>query len=188
MKKIFYLIAAVGITWGIVSCDNEPKNPGDYSVKSELSIGDVVSQVNGQVYALQVAKSIDSVFTNKVTAYDTIWDENGNFVSREGREVIIPSKFTTKYVEYEPIMVPAEADTFEIHVTSNAKWFLSTASYRGSSTFYNINSGGGGNGTLLFRSAINRNGTRKVAADLNVYTSDSTIYHKVTLLQEGLAN
>ena len=95
MKKIFYLIAAVGITWGIVSCDNEPKNPGDYSVKAELSLGDVVSKVDGKVYALQVAKSVDSVFTSKVTAYDTIWDENGNFVSREARDVIIPSKFTT---------------------------------------------------------------------------------------------
>lgn len=188
MKKIFYLIAAVGITWGIVSCDNEPKNPGDYSVKAELSLGDVVSKVDGKVYALQVAKSVDSVFTSKVTAYDTIWDENGNFVSREARDVIIPSKFTTKYIEYEPIMVSAQADTFDIHVSSNAKWFISTASYRGSSTFYNISSGGGGNGSLSFRSTINRNATRKVAADLNVYTSDSTVYHKVTLLQEGLAN
>ena len=187
MKKIFYLIAAVGITWGIVSCDNEPKNPGDYSIKAEMSLGDVVSQVDGQVYSLQVARSVDSVFTNKVTAYDTIWDENGNFVSREGRDVIIPSKFTTKYIEFEPIMVSAYPDTFAIKITTNAKWNApQPAKPRGGSQFYTITSGGGGNSTLIFRSELNENATRSVAAGLNVYTSDSTVYYKVQLLQEGL--
>ena len=187
MKKIFYLLAAVGLTWGIVSCDNEPKNPGDFSIKAELSLGDVVSQVDGKVYALNVAKSMDSVFGSNVTVYDTIWDENGEYLSRTSRNVWIESKFTTKYIEFEPIMVSAYPDTFAIAITTNAKWNApQPAKPRGGSQFYTITSCGGGQGTLLFRSEINENATRSVAAGLNVYTSDSTVYYKVPLLQEGL--
>lgn len=189
MKKIFYLIAAVGITWTVVSCDNEPKNPGDFNQQSELALGDVVSQIDGKVYQLQVARSIDSIFGTNITVYDTIWDDNGDYVDRTSTDVWIPAKFTTRYVEFEPITVSAYPDTFAINITSNAKWLSPTpVKPRGGSQFYSITAGGGGNSTMVFRSELNENATRKVAAQLNIYTQDSTVYYKVNLLQEGLAN
>ena len=189
MKKIFYFLAAVGITWGVVSCDNEPKNPGDFSIKPELSVSDMVSQTTGTAYPLNVSKTIDSIFGSNITVYDTIWDDNGDYVDRTSSNVWVPSKFTTHYVEFEPITVSAMPDTFAIKITTNAKWNAPQPSKpRGGSQFYTITTSGGGNGSLIFRSEINENATRKVAAELNIYTSDSTVYYKVPLLQEGLAN
>ena len=187
MKKIFYLIAAIGLTWTVVSCDNEPKNPGDYSVKSELSLGNIVSQVNGEVYPLRVSKSIDTVFTTKVTVYDTIWDANGDYVSRESRDVYVPSKVTTKYVEYEPVVLPVPADTFGLQISTNARWLAAPLLRpRGGVQFYNdATTSGGGDGTLIFRSDYNEFYTTTTPAALNIYTSDSTVYHRVNLHQLG---
>lgn len=186
MKKIFYLIAAVGLTWTVVSCDNEPKNPGDYSIASEMSLSDIVSQVDGKVYALQVARSVDSVFGTNVTVWDTIWDDNGEFLERSSRVVWVPAKFTTKYVEYEPVFLPIPADTFAINIYSNAKWTSPQPTRpRGGVQFYNLTTGGGGDGTLLFRSDYNEFYNTTAPAALNIYSSDSTVYHKVLLHQYG---
>ena len=190
MRKLLYFLASGVLIGGLItSCDNEPKNPGDFNVKSEMSLGDIVSQKDGKVYQLQVAKSIDSIFGSNVTVWDTIYDEHGEYIDRTSSQLWVPAKFTTKYVEYEPIMLTAMPDTFVLDITTNAKWTAPTPTKpRGGSQFYTITQGGGGNGTLIFRSEINENATRKVAAELNIYTQDSTVYHKVMLLQEGLAN
>lgn len=187
MKKILYLIAALGITWGVVSCDNEPKNPGDFSVKSTMSLGNMVSLSTGEVYALKVAKTVDSIFTSKVTAYDTIWDENGEFLKREAKEVIVPAKFTTTYVEYEPVVLPIAADTLAIDITTNARWESPQPTRpRGGVQFYNdATTSGGGDGTIVIRSDYNEFYNTTAAASLNIYTSDSTVYHKVLLHQTG---
>lgn len=190
MRKLLYLLAGGMLAAGFVACDNEPKNPGDFSVASELSLGNVVSQVDGKVYTLKVAQAFDSVFGSNVTVWDTVYNANGDFESRSSRSVWVPSKFTTRYVEYEPIMLPSDAQTFAIDIYTNAKWVSPQPTKpRGGSQFYNdATTGGGGDGTLIFRSEINENKTRTVSAQMNIYTQDSTVYHKVNLLQEGLDN
>lgn len=179
---------ATGLLLGgmITSCDNEPKNPGDYTVKSEISLGDIISQGDGKVYSLHVAKTIDSIFSSTVTVYDTIYDDNGEFLKREARDVVVPAKFTTRYVEYEPVFLPIPADTFAINIISNAKWTSPQPTRpRGGVQFYNLTTGGGGDGTLIFRSDYNEFYNTTAPAALNIYSSDSTVYHKVLLHQYG---
>lgn len=188
MKKLLYLIAAGVLAGAVASCDNEPKNPGDFNLKPEITLSDIVSLTSGDVYALKVAKTMDSIFGSNVTVWDTIYDENGEYLDRQSRDVWVPSQFTTRYVEYEAVSVPALADTFQINITTNAKWLSPQPTKpRGGSQFYNdATTGGGGDGVLIFRSENNNNAARTVPAEMNIYSSDSTMYLKVLLLQDGL--
>ena len=185
MKKIFYLIAAIGITWGVVSCDNEPKNPGDFNVKANLTFSDLVSTTTGETYKFNVARSIDSIYKYKVALYDSIFDENGKFVQRQVKDsVYIPASFTTKFIEMEPVILPSYADTFYLELQTNARWIATEPD--GTLWLYNESTTtGGGDGFISLRSARNRNGTRKNYSNMYVYTSDSTVMYKIPFGQIG---
>ena len=188
MRKLLYM-AATGIAIGglITACDNEPKNPGDFSIKSQMSLSDIVSQKTGTQYPLRQTNAFDTVLGNMVTVYDSIFDDQGEFVERKGHDSLVNSKVTTRFIEFEPIMLPVAADTFAINITTNARWVSPQPTKpRGASQIYNdATTSGGGNGTLIFRTDKNINATRQVPADMYIYTSDSTIMYKIPLLQEG---
>lgn len=186
MKKIFYFIAAVGIAWGIVSCDNEPKNPGDFTIKPYLTVHEVVSQRTGEVYPLKEAYSCDTVFYTKGVKKDSVFNEDGTFDHINSETVYAYSSVTTHLIEYEPITFPIEADTFSIDINTNAKWVTQKPKKEGNnSEFYCMNLGGGGDGTLQFRSIININYNRTVTSDLYIWSSDSTVMVKIPMYQLG---
>ena len=187
MKKIFYFIAAIGIAWGIVSCDNEPKNPGDFSIDAYLTVGDIVSQKTGEVYPLNVAYSCDTVFFTSGTVKDTVFDASGNIVEINSTPVYAYSDVTTHFIEFEPVTFPFEADTFAIDISTNSKWVTQKPKkVTGNSEFYCMNLGGGGNGTFQFRSIVNINYNRTRTADFYIYTSDSTVMVKIPCYQLGM--
>lgn len=188
MKKIYYLIAGLIVAWGIVSCDNEPKNPGDFTVKSTMSIIDIVSQTSGDVYNLSVAKSVDTVFRKGTQVWDTIWDANGEFVDRKPDTVWNYSNFTTQFIEMQPVILPAKADTFNINISTNAKWNAPTPVTNDLPWIYNDAAiSGGGDGTVVFRTTRNRNFSRLESdyMTMYIYTSDSTVFYKIPFGQYG---
>lgn len=186
MKKIFYLIAAGVLAHFIVACDNEPKNPGDFGVKAELSLGDITSTVTGDVYKLSVSRKIDTIFRTAVTRWDTIFDEKGEFVSRTQDTIWVPAKFTTNFYEMEPIVLPEYADTFNLPLKTNAKWLSPTPEIVNVQWLYNeATTGGGGDGHITFRIARNRNYKRTTYTDMYVFTSDSTVMYKIPFTQKG---
>lgn len=185
MKKIFYFIAAIGITWGIVSCDNEPKNPGDFNKKAELSIGDIVSTVTGEVYSLKEVRAFDTIFTLYETVWDTIWGPTGEFQERVQDTIWYKSKHHTRYHEMAPIILPAYADTFEIQLTTNARWLCPPPEATVVWVYNEGSQNGGGDGTLTFRIGRNRNFNRTTYSDMMIYTSDSTVWYKIPLGQYG---
>lgn len=184
MKKIFYLIAAIGIAWGVVSCDNEPKNPGDFSIKSELSIGDFVSLVTGESYPVNISEIKDTIFEYEVVRYDSIFDDEGVFEKRVIRDTImVPATFTTKWYKANTMEFPAEADTFNVAITSNARWkcptIVSTQAWPNTDAPAQW---GGGDSDIQVNLGYNR-WTFKISANMYLHTSDSTIFYEIPILQ-----
>lgn len=187
MKKIFYFVTAIGLTWGAVSCDNEPKNPGDFNLKAELTIGNIISDVTGDVYALQVARTYDTVFKNFAVVKDTVFDASGVVESIKNDTVWFDSKHRTKMHEMEAVYMQSAADTLHIDLLTNAKWMCPTPGVAGNTKVLWVDNKssltGGGDGTLSFGFGRNRNFTRY--AIMNIYTSDSTVWYKIPLNQYG---
>lgn len=187
MKKIFYLFAAIGITWGIVSCDNEPKNPGDFNLKSELTLSDIVSNLTGDSYKLQESRVYDTVFQNFAIRKDTVFDVSGAIESIKNDTIWYNSKHLTRMHVMEPIILPSVADTFHIELQTNAKWMCPPPSAVAPTKILWVDNSssltGGGDGVLNFGFGRNRNYTRY--AMMNIYSSDSTVWYKIPINQYG---
>lgn len=187
MKKIFYLIAAVGITWGVVSCDNEPKNPGDFKLKAELSLGDIISNTTGEVYQVKEQRAYDTVFQNFATVKDTVFDASGAVERIKDDTIWYYSKHHTRMHVMEPIYFATVADTFHLDLQTNAKWMCPSPEPTGSTKVLWVDNKesitGGGDGTITFGFGRNRNFSR--SAIVNIYTSDSTVWYQIPITQYG---
>lgn len=186
MRKILYCITAFVCIWLVAGCDNEPKNPGDFSVKATLDVNQFVSLTTGEVYTLQTAREFDTVFKNGVQVWDTVWDSNGEFVSRTADTVWLANKYVTRFHEMKPVILPASADTFSMQLTTNAKWLSPNPEIVVMPWIYNeATAAGGGDGTIIFRVARNRNYQRTEYTPMYIYTSDSTVFYKIPFGQYG---
>lgn len=181
MKKLFYLLGlatALGIT---ASCDNEPKNPGDFSVKSELRIGNVASLTTGNAFTIDIVREIDTVYQHEYTRTDTVTGRTDT--------LYYPSKFTARYYEAAPIYLDSPADTFSLPIYTNARWDAEYAiSLPTAAQWLYLESGttGGGDSELIFRVARNRNKTpRATVSSITVLTKDSTVMYRIPFRQNG---
>lgn len=185
MRKLLFFLTVAALASGVVSCDNEPKNPGDFTVKSTLNVDMIKSMTTGETYNLSVARSFDTIFKTPVQVWDTIYDANGEFLERNADTIWVPSKFTTRYIETQPVVLPSVADTFSMDLTTNAKWLSPNPTIVDLPWIYNESTtGGGGDGTIIFRVARNRNFARSLTPML-IYTSDSTVFYKIPFGQTG---
>lgn len=188
MKKIFYLIAAVGLTWGISSCDNEPKNPGDFSIKPELSIGDFISTVSGETLPITYENVFDTIFQYDVVLYDSIFNEAGEFEKRVAVDtIVVPATFTTKWYRAATINLPCDADTFNLAVFSNSRWKCPTpeTSLSGDNSWPSLDAPaqwGGGDSEVKVRFGYNKYAF-PVKATMYMHTSDSTIFYQIPFIQ-----
>lgn len=201
MKRLIYLIALMCAAVAIPSCDEAPENPGDFSVASTLEVlPEVVSKVDGTAYELKLARTKDTTYVYSYTEKELIVDDDGEPIldsegNRQYNETIklVKSKITARYVEMEPVLLPAKADTFSISIKSNARWKAPVPSAGGKVQWffnYNILTGGtstsgGGDGQLDFRVLRNRNYKRVVPAEQYIITSDSTVMYKLVFNQSG---
>ncbi|MDE5567251.1 MAG: hypothetical protein K2K00_05160 [Muribaculaceae bacterium] len=197
MKQLFYL-SALGLAMAaIASCDNDPTNPGDFNVKSELEIAQLRSRVTGESYPLTVARSIDSTYRYSYNVYDTLKDASGEAIlDKDGKLQITTtvdyyfSHITAKYVEFERITLPSyvdvELDTFDLEVNSNAKWLA--PKIKEDVNWYNVISTttGGGDGTLSFTIKQFSGTTSKNIVNQIMLTADSALMYRIQLGHTGL--
>ena len=91
MKKFLYF-AVVGIfLCGIVACEKEFENPGDFSVKATLSFNpaSALSKVDGITYEFKVLSEKDTAFVSSYTLNDTTFDANGEPVIGPDGKIVI---------------------------------------------------------------------------------------------------
>lgn len=179
MKKFLLLLAGSALLCSTVACDNENKNPGDFSVKSELSVSDIVSLLDDAVYPVRVVRETDTVYQHQYTKTDTVTGKIDT--------LYYSSKFTARFFEAEPVYLESKADTFNIQITSNAKWNAPTPVPTAGSQWLYIESGnnGGGDSEIVFRVGRNRNATRVGTSNLEIFTSDSTVMYRIPIRQRG---
>ena len=198
MKKLLYLSAAALLLGGLAACESEPENPGDYNVKSELTVNQITSLVTGDVYPLQVARSIDTTYHYYYNVYDTVKDASGEpILGADGKLQISSeqkyylSKITAKLVEFDTIFFPSfpdvAVDTLSLSITSNANWLA--PEIKNAVTWYaNVNASnkGGGDGYFMFsvNQFINVLSRHKVQQDL--FTRDSTLMYRFHFRHTGL--
>lgn len=198
MRKLLLcsLLGATAI--GFTACQDDPKNPGDFSLKSELQLAQkMVSKNTGREYPLVVAREFDSTFRYTYEVYDTIKDAAGNpILDDSGKLQIITteesylSRRTAHFIEYKKIMFlsyeDVDFDTITLDLKSNANW---QAPMDADVNWYKILDGtnkGGGDGT--FKISIKQFGnveSNKVAVQ-EIYSRDSTVMYRFYFGHYGL--
>ncbi|MBQ6189304.1 MAG: hypothetical protein IJK45_03935 [Bacteroidaceae bacterium] len=196
MRKILYF-AVVGICLcGIVACEKDFENPGDFSVKATLGFNpaSALSKKDGTVYEFKVLSEKDTAFESSFVKSDTTFDASGEpVIGPDGKMVINYDTIYFKtgkvahYYEMDTIILPSYEDTFTVHVVSNALWKAPQFKPKKTQWFfnYNLQTGGtslygGGDGYFYFRVNRNKNKSRSEKAEQYIFTSDSTVmYHFV---------
>lgn len=185
MKKILLIFAAAGLLLSsVASCDSEPKNPGDFSVKSELYLSDFISLKTGDTYPLTIAQEYDSIYQRKVGYRDTIYGPDGEISEIKSDTVIIPSSYTARILKADTIfLLDYLQDTIHVDITSNARWNVPVPN--AASTWYKSleNTTGGGDSYTVF--SVLPNVTTKRTARIVFYTNDSTVMYIIPLTQKG---
>ena len=191
MKKLLYFIFLIGGLLYLSSCEKEAKNPGDFSLKSELEVRGITSK-SGKVFDMEVLRSIDSTYQYFYEKKDTLKDESGNYVLEGGKyqvttdSVDYNGSITAKFIELKKIVLEPELDTITVALRSNAKWKAPMPSSGGKvQWFFTQNLAGGGDGEVIIAVTKNKNYERTVDAEQYILTSDSTIMYKLVFGQKG---
>lgn len=197
MKKLLYLSAVGLVLAGMAACSDEPSNPGDFDLKSELKVMSMKSITTGAEYPLTVARTIDTTYHYYYEVYDTLKDAAGEPVLDNNGKLQITteekfylSKITAKFVEYEPVTFPSyegvEYDTIAVALESNANWLAPMGDPV--NWYSNVNSSTTGGGDADFTFAIKQFGNQlsKWVVTQDVFTRDSTLMYRFTFLHTGL--
>lgn len=199
MKKLLY-IAAACLMASVAACEDDPKNPGDFGMKSVLELTNIRSLTNGQVYPLSVARTIDTTYHYYYNVYDTVKDAEGNpILGTDGKlqisteEKFYLSKITAKLVEFDTIFFPSfegvALDTMSLDIKSNANW--RAPELVNAVTWYsvvNASSTGGGDGAFLFSVKQFKNDLSKHIVKQDIFTRDSTLMFRLYFRHYGLAH
>ena len=211
MKKLLGF-AVIGIALCILSCEDEAENPGDFTLKAELSFDPMlVVSTGGQSYVLEEEAVYDTAYTDTYEKKDTTFEMNadGSFVLDDnGKKIPVigddgnliitstPITFLTGkkgvFHRMKLIKLESKADTFTIHVKSNAKWLAPQYAPKKAQWFfnYNLRTGGnslmgGGDSYFYFRTLRNKNKTRVEPVPQYIYTSDSSVMYQLNFGQAG---
>ena len=212
MKRIIGF-AFLGLTLGgMLSCEDAAENPGDFNLKAELSMDPMlVTSTRGQSYVLEEEAVYDTAYTDTYERLDTTFevDGDGNFVlDNDGKKIPViggdgkyiitktPVTFLTgkkgTFHKMKLIKLESKADTFTIHIKSNALWNAPQYAPEKAQWFfnYNLRTGGsslmgGGDGYFYFRTLRNKNYSRKELVPQYIYTSDSTVMYQLNFGQAG---
>lgn len=190
MKKLLYFAVALSIGSMIYACSDDHGNFGNYNVKSELIVLDVVSDATGEVFPITISQLVDTVFVTKVVVRDTTFAEDGSEIINVDT-VRMPKKEKTTYYYANDVVLPAAGTTYTINIQSNATW-KAPAAIRTSGANWLQNDGvtaGGGDGCLNYHTLENSTANqRPYPFTLNVYSSDSTVWYNIKFQQLGTTN
>ena len=193
------------------ACD--PDDAADEAfISPELTFDPMsVTSEGGQSYILEEEAVFDTLYTDTYEKKDTTFETNddGSFVLDEhGKKVPVigtdgnlvitstPVTFRTGkkgvFHKMKLITLASKADTFTIHIKSNAKWLAPQYAPSKVQWFfnYNLRTGGnslmgGGNGYFYFRTIRNKNYARKELVPQYIFTSDSTVMYQLNFGQSG---
>ena len=199
MKKLAY-VAGLGLALCMLnSCEDEHKNPCDFSVKDELELNDVINSIldSARSYQLIVKDRRDTTYARQAIKYDTVFRylENGDSDYVYGADgkvlvnkdtVIVYSKKTAAMVEYEPVVFGPEADTVEITLKSNARWMAKQPESDKALWLYNANgteAGGGDSHINLTFGTLRKQMKQRGPVYQYVFTSDSLVCYKIPFYQ-----
>ncbi len=197
MTRAFYGLMVALASIMMLSCENEPGNPGDFDKACELTIeGPIVSLHTGKTYPLKVARETDTVYKYLYILPDTVFDNDGEpLIGADGKLVInddsvyVYSKIKARFVEMAAVYLPAEADTFSLAINSNARWLAKApVAQAGTAQWYfnhNSSTSGGGDGELMFRTVPSGTDARNEAMFQYVITSDSSVMYRIPFLRDG---
>ena len=194
MRNLFYVLLCFGCIISFYACEKEYTNPGDFNIKADLKLTGIVTR-SGKLLPLNVLRSIDTTYMRPSVKNDTARDANGEYMKDEFGKYII-SKITTfyksditgKYLEIEPILFDARADTIDIMMESNSKW-IASAPVKGTQAawYFQILSTGGGNGKATSRTVKNGSATRRLESVVQyILTPDSAVLYKLVFNQKGI--
>ena len=211
MKKLIGF-ALVGIALCVLSCEDEPKNPGDFNLKAELTLDPmIVTSVGGQSYAIEEEAVFDTAYVSSYVRNDTTFEtdasgafvlddagkkipvigDDGQLVMTHDTVVFRTGKHGT-FHRMKMIKLESKADTFTIHIRSNALWKAPQYAPTKAQWFfnYNLRTGGnsltgGGDSYFYFRTLRNKNKTRVEPVPQYIYTSDSTVMYQLNFGQAG---
>jgi hypothetical protein len=200
MRKLLYLTLVLGAA-GIYSCDDDAGpdgNYGDSSIRPAMELNSFYCKADpSKVYTLTVdpTQPTDTTYIYSYEAKDTVKDANGNPVIGSNGQLQINTHtveykgMTAKYVVYEPIEMPAlptvttaAADTFIMRAVTNSHWSSSVAGGRTGLSM--VNGSGAGDSDVSFRITKNTSKSARTRYAY-IYTSDSTVMHKLTFIQKG---
>lgn len=200
MKKLIYLLAGVALTGCLAACDDDKDNPGDFSLKSELELGDITTAL-GHYYPLVVDETKDTVYEYFYTAYDTIYNELGEVQFDEFGDTLVEkrkasyfSKKTAKLIRMKPVELFPEADTITIPVRTNALWqapkpIFSIVQADGEVKILDdfmkneqSTLAGGGNSRIILSVAVNSR-MRSYGGVQTIFTRDSLTMYKIPFKQ-----
>lgn len=211
MKKLLGFAIAVGALLTIMSCEDEAENPGNFNLKAELTLDSLVTSTLGRSYVLEEEAVFDTAYTSTYEKRDTTFevDAEGNFVLDEkgkkipviggdGKYIIKIDTITFrtgrrgKFHKMKLIKLESPADTFTIHIRSNAKWRAPEYAPKKAQWFFNYNLRTGGNSLtgngdsyFYFRTVRNKNKTRVEPVPQYILTSDSAVMYQLNFGQAG---
>lgn len=186
MRKLFYMSVAAMLL-SLSACESEPKNPGDFSVKSELTMAELVSLKTGAVYPLQVKINRDTTYIYEVIRDKKKYNPDSTYVVV--KDTSYHAGNSGKYIEFEKVMLPSYPelpyDTLELKITSNARWLANEPEV---AWFSNVGKVvvGGGNGRILMSIKQFGNEVSKNVAEQTIMTSDSTLLYMLPIGHTGL--
>ena len=201
MRKLLSFAMAGFCLCGIVACEDSFENPGDFNVKSTLEFApaSALSKVDGITYEFKVREEKDTAFVSFYTKNDTTKDASGNpVIGSDGKLEIKTDTIYFKtgkvahYYEMDTITLPSYADTFTVHIKSNALWKAPQFKPEKTQWFFNYNLKtdgtslyGGGDGYFYFRTIRNTKKSRFEKAHQYIFTSDSTVMYHFVFAQKG---
>ena len=197
MKKLIYVILTGAVLAFMAACENEPENPGDFSIKSKLDLAGLVSQNKGTQYTLSVARQADTTYEYFYNVYDTLKDAQGEpLVGSDGKLQITTtqksyfSKKTARLIEYEPVLLPSyddlDFDTLSLSFNSNAAWNVieleTPVNWYSPVSSYSV----GGDGAYKFSIKKWSGDVSRYVVKQEIMTQDSMVLHRFFFKHSGL--
>lgn len=158
MKKFIYsVLPVVVLLFG--SCEQEPVNPGDFSLAPTLGIVQI-SDTAGTVYPFSILRSTDTTY-------------------RSGKK--------GKYIQLDTIVLNAARGEVQIHLATNARWLAPIPDFQGKIAWLQTqNSTGGGDGIIKARLSPGLAKVRRpVLANQYIYTRDSVVMYRIIFNQKA---
>lgn len=192
MRKLVYLLLLLGGCSWFSACEEEAKNPGDFSLKTELKVLGATT-TSGKAFDLNVLRTIDSTYVRFTIRKDTLKDSDGTPIKDPNGKLTITDdttfykgRITAKFIEMKKVVLDSSLDTVLISLESNAKWMAPMPSGGGKAQwFFTQRLAGGGDGTIVARVVQNKETQRAVDAVQYVLTSDSAVMYKLVFGQKG---